>query len=283
MTNHQRKTVTLAERMERKRAVQAKRQAEKAARQAKQEIQKRAGSPLGAEPGTAPGRAWYPGLNYDYTQIDEEYRSQVQAATMDIRGWQRSTIAIGKTLLAIKDVLPHGQFEDWWQSEFGLSERMVQSLLTVARVYGNPANPRRVAGLSDGALYLLAAPSTPESARAEVEQLVIQGNAPGRAQVKAIIDAHKREPTGHRTPRLVKPKQLPGPVDDAIEAEYTVVPKHEFIFAAQPMRGDQVQPIIGRSVALKLQDALLHRIFRALLTPDEQDELLVALTRALEE
>jgi hypothetical protein len=170
-------------------------------------------------------------LSYDYAQIDEAHRAFVQQSALDIRRWQRNTVEIGKTLLAVKALLPHGQFEDWWQQEFGLSERMVQSLLTIARVYGDPANPRRVAGLSDGALYLLAAPSTPESARAEVEAMVIEGQPPKRAQVKAIIDAHKPA----RPPKLVKPKQLPpppvpqltGPVaeSDAIDAEYTVVPE----------------------------------------------------------
>jgi Protein of unknown function (DUF3102) len=174
----------------------------------------------------------YAALRYDYSAIDGEQRQAVMDAALEIHKWQRNTIEIGKTLLAVKGLLPYGQFEDWWQTEFGLSERMVQSLLTVARVYGDASNPRRVAGLSDGALYLLAAPSTPEAARAEVEQLVIQGNAPRRAQVKQIIDAHKPA----RPARLLKPKQLPpppvpqltGPVaepepDDAIDAEYTVI------------------------------------------------------------
>lgn len=164
-------------------------------------------------------------LRYDYGQVEEQHRERVQMAALEIRRWQRNTIEIGRTLLAVKAMLPHGQFEDWWNQEFGLGERMVQSLLTVARVYGDPANPRRVAGLSDGALYLLAAPSTPEEARAEVERLLIEGNAPGRAQVKAIINAHK-------PPREPKPQQLTGPVaesepdepGDAIAAEYEIAP-----------------------------------------------------------
>jgi hypothetical protein len=72
------------------------------------------------------------------------------------------------------------------------------------------------------ALYLLAAPSTPEEARAEVEQLLIEGNPPRRTQVKAIIDTHK-------PPKPKPAKQLPGPVvaqepePETITAEYSVM------------------------------------------------------------
>jgi hypothetical protein len=46
---------------------------------------------------------------------------------------------------------------------------------------------------------------------------------------------------------------------------------------------DKIAPVIGRELGRKLQDALVHRIFKELLTRDEYDELMIALTRALEE
>jgi hypothetical protein len=203
----------------------------------------------------------YKALRYSkYDKMDEAYREMVQEAALEIHRWQRNTIEMGKTLLSIKEVLPHGQFEDWWHEEFGLSERMVQSLLTVARVYGDPANPRRVAGLSDGALYLLAAPSTPEAARLEVEHLLIEGHAPKRAEVRTIIAAHQ-------PPKM--PKRLTGPVEEIIEAEYTVMPSAIVTIA------------VPRELADKLQAGVLTRIFKAFLTDAERDTLLVALDHAL--
>jgi hypothetical protein len=84
-----------------------------------------------------------------------------------------------------------------------------------------------------------------------------------------------------------RPKQLPGlvaePDTDTIDAEYTVQPRHEFIFPGKGLTPDKIAPIIGRELGRKLQDALVHRIFRTLLTADESDELMIALTRALEE
>jgi len=80
------------------------------------------------------------------------------------------------------------------------------------------------------------------------------------------------------------PPPPPQPVEpDAISAEYTVLPKDEFIFPGRSLTPDSVGLIISRDLAAKLQDALVHRIFRVLLNRAESDELLIALTRALEE
>lgn len=171
-------------------------------------------------------------LSYDYAGIPEEHRELVQRAALDIRTRQKRAaedlIAIGRQLLQIKDLLSHGQFRAWWRAEFDYSERMVQGMMRVALIYGDPANARRVAHLSDGALYLLAAPSTPDTVRWEVaERMEMLDFHPTRAQIKAIIDAHK-PPKQLGSPLGAPPMpQLIGPVaePDAIDAEYTVVPE----------------------------------------------------------
>lgn len=203
---------TAAERMERKR--QAKEQ-----RQAKQAVTK------------------YAGLEYNYGQIAEEHREIVQQAALTIRRWQRNTIEIGKTLLAVKELLPHKQFLEWLVIEFGLKERSIQSMMNVARLYGGEEKAQRVALLSAGALYELAAPSTPPEARTAVEgMLEIPGAALTRAEVKRVIRGFKPRrpkqlpapfPTGQALPQLTGPvaQRAPQPdPDDAIDAEYTVAP-----------------------------------------------------------
>jgi hypothetical protein len=163
-------------------------------------------------------------LRYDYGQIDAALREQVQMAALEIQRWQRSTVEVGRTLLAVKELLPHRQFLNWLMVEFGLKERSVQSMMNVARVYGEPEKAQRVALLSAGALYELAAPSTPAAARAVIEERIAAGEIPTRAEVKQVIDAY-------RPPKPPKPKQLPAPPvaelepdePDAITAEYTVV------------------------------------------------------------
>jgi hypothetical protein len=165
----------------------------------------------------------YAALKYDYATVAEADRATVQDAALAIKRWQRDTITVGKTFLAVKELLPHRQFLDWMEIEFGLKERSIQSIMNVARIYGEPEKAQRVALLSAGALYELAAPSTPEAARLEVEAHIAAGQTPTRAQVKRMIAAYMPA-------REQKPKQLTGPVaepepePDAIEAEYTVIP-----------------------------------------------------------
>lgn len=209
-------------------------------------------------------------LAYDYNQIPEEHRQQVQQAAVEIHRWQRDTIDVGKTLLAVKEVLGHGQFEDWWQTEFGLSERIVQSLLTVARVYGDPANPRRVAGLSDGALYLLAAPSTPEAARGEVEAMLVAGQTPTRAQVRNVV----RKYLPPKPPKqLSAPEPEPDPEPQTIDAEYTIVQDNsELLFLS-----------LTRDTVKQLRIAVLGgRPLREIMTSAELDRFFITIQKAIE-
>lgn len=117
-------------------------------------------------------------LGFDYSQIDEGVRDEVRDAAQKIRAYSESLkgsiIAIGKRLIQVKGMLPDGQFGGWIDAEFQLSQRMAQNLMNVARVYGDRPG-EIISPLSDTVLYLLAAPSTPDEAREEVEQAAANG------------------------------------------------------------------------------------------------------------
>jgi hypothetical protein len=72
-------------------------------------------------------------------------------------------IEIGSELLAVKKALGHGRFQAWLDAEFGWGERMARNFMAVA---GRFAKTAIIADLpiEPTAAYLLAAPSTPESA-----------------------------------------------------------------------------------------------------------------------
>jgi len=78
-------------------------------------------------------------LRYDYSLIPVDQRETVQAAAVEIvrngRQAQDSLIQVGKQLMAVKDMLEHGQFEDWCETEFQMSPRTVQNMLNVARTF----------------------------------------------------------------------------------------------------------------------------------------------------
>ena len=69
---------------------------------------------------------------------------------------------IGGELRAVKEMLPHGRYTDWLGVEFGLSERMAQHFVNVRERLGPKSEKFSV--LPPSTLYMLAAPSTPDSA-----------------------------------------------------------------------------------------------------------------------
>jgi hypothetical protein len=137
-------------------------------------------------------------LKYDYSLIPAGQREAIQAAAVDIikagRQAQQSLIDIGQKLIAVKDVLEHGQFEDWCNTEFQMSSRTVQNMMNVARAFDGKSEI--ISLLSDTALYALAAPSTPEAARDQVIAEAQAAGAPPKVErVKAVIAAHKPQPS----------------------------------------------------------------------------------------
>lgn len=133
-------------------------------------------------------------LKYDYSLVPAASRDEVQRAAVTIikagRQAQESLIEVGATLIKVKDLLEHGQFSAWCETEFAFSQRTAQNMMNVAAQFGGKSET--VSLLSDSTLYLLAAPSTPEAARAAViEQAQATGQSPTKAQVKAVIAAHK--------------------------------------------------------------------------------------------
>lgn len=133
-------------------------------------------------------------LRWDYTQAGE-HAALVQGYAQSIkRSETRATqeiVTAGESLLAAKELLPHGKWEDWLQVEFGLTDRTAQRIMRVAAVFGGKSDT--VSLLSTSVLYLLAAPSTPAAARDAV--IDVAATKPvTKAAAQAIINEHKPQP-----------------------------------------------------------------------------------------
>ena len=105
-----------------------------------------------------------------YTELDLETRIVVRQRTGEIKTLMQRTaqdlVEIGQKLVEVKARLGHGLFGDWLQAEFEWSERTAQRYMSVAQAFKSDT----VSVLTNAearALYLLAAPSTPESVREE--------------------------------------------------------------------------------------------------------------------
>lgn len=137
-------------------------------------------------------------LFYDYDLLPDEHRGRVIQAAQTIKPrLKRSAedlFVIGAELNAVKDAFPHGEFSRWLDAEFGLSQRMAQHFMNVAsRLL---PKSEKFSLLSPSALYLLAAPSTPSTAIAEVEQLLAAGEHLPLRNVAQIVDAARAEVKG---------------------------------------------------------------------------------------
>jgi hypothetical protein len=143
-----------------------------------------------------------PPLFYDYALIAEEHRSPVMLAARRIKfkaeRAKNDLLDIGKELTQVKERLDHGQFSDWIETEFGMSQRTAQNMMGVWRTFGDKSET--VSLLTDSALYLLSGPSVPAEAREQViEEAKETGHSPTKARVQEIIATHKPPPPPART------------------------------------------------------------------------------------
>ena len=136
-------------------------------------------------------------LRWDYSQVAPVDRRTVEDAAVDIlangQRLQQSAVAIGERLQSVKRLLPHGKFGEWCSTEFAMSQKTAENLMNVAREFGDKIET--VSILTDSAMYMLAAPSTPPAARDQaIEEAQATGKSPTKKRIGEIIAQHKPGP-----------------------------------------------------------------------------------------
>lgn len=134
------------------------------------------------------------GLVYDYSQIPEAHRDAIKRSAINIKPRLKRAaediFVIGEELAATKARLLHGEYTNWLEVEFGLSERMAQRFVNVRERLG--AKSDKLSVLIPSALYLLAAKSTPDEAIEAVEKAIDAGNRIGVAYVQSVVTKYKQ-------------------------------------------------------------------------------------------
>jgi len=149
-------------------------------------------------------------LRWDYSQVAPVDRKAVEDAAVDIlangQRLQQSAVAIGERLQSVKRLLPHGKFGEWCATEFAMSQKTAENLMNVAREFGDKIET--VSILTDSAMYMLAAPSTPPAARDQaIQEAQDTGKSPTKKRVSEIIAQHK-------------PGPVPAPIPQPTAKEY---------------------------------------------------------------
>src|SRR3972149_2787735 len=129
---------------------------------------------------------------FDYQQLDTETREIVQQRTSEIKALMKRTaqdiIEIGQKLIEVKERLPHGAFGDWLESEFEWKTTTAWNFMRVTEKFSNFEN---LPNFAPSALYLLAAPSTPDEARQEAIEQAQNGKPITYTQAKEIVNSYK--------------------------------------------------------------------------------------------
>jgi hypothetical protein len=145
---------------------------------------------------------------FDYTSLDAETSQFLQQQTSEIRVLMKRTVQgifeIGQKLIEVKKRLGYGRFGSWLQAEFNWDERTARRFMSVASRFGGKLDKLSEINFAPSALYLLAAPSTPEVARSEAITLAREGEPITYTVAKAIKQKHNPPPI------KLKPEPEPG-------------------------------------------------------------------------
>ena len=130
---------------------------------------------------------------FAYTSISQASIDEAEATVDRILNRLRSSIIdTGSDLLSIKDKLGHGQFLEWLNHYFNMSERTAQNYMSTAKRFGT--TPQILDMVPHGLVYQLAAASTPDYVRQAVIGDVVAGTTPDLDQLRMrIADGREAE------------------------------------------------------------------------------------------
>lgn len=131
--------------------------------------------------------------SFDYASLDLETRVLVRQCTSEIKERMRRTaqdiIEIGQKLIDVKQHLGHGKFGLWLRLEFEWTDRTARQFMRVAEAF--KSENFSDLDFAPSALYLLAAPSTPDEVRREALERAYQGESITHAKVKRLVAGRK--------------------------------------------------------------------------------------------
>jgi hypothetical protein len=132
-------------------------------------------------------------VDFDYRDLSIDDRSFVKERALVIRETAKRTAKaitmMGLWLSEVKKCLPHGLWESWLDTEFGWSPQTARRLIHVYDMV--KSNNLRELNFDVSALYLIAAPKTPEPLRREAIRRAESGERMNRAKVLELRDRLK--------------------------------------------------------------------------------------------
>jgi hypothetical protein len=147
---------------------------------------------------------------FDLGALAPETRSVVEREdgefTRNMEAAGAAFILACRNVLHIHEALRYKRpgFVDWCNSKRGFSDETGRKMLRVAQMFQDSGNIPPIE--SREALYLLAAPSTPEPAREEALARAEAGEEITRTAAKEIVERHRQD-DGPASPPLMRPPE----------------------------------------------------------------------------
>lgn len=135
-----------------------------------------------------------PALRYDYAALGAAGPAiRLHALAIKVAEGRANDAVIdaGNHLNAVKASLDHGQWLDWLEVEFAMSDRTARTMMSIAERFGGKME--KFSDLGRSVLGLLSSPSVPDEAVAEVMAAETSIGKVSVAQAKAIIASHKAQ------------------------------------------------------------------------------------------
>ncbi|ACB52027.1 hypothetical protein cce_2679 [Crocosphaera subtropica ATCC 51142] len=133
--------------------------------------------------------------NFNYQELNPQMRHEVQELTLDIKNRLRrcaqDIYIIGDNLCKIKEQLQHGQFRTWLKAEFDWSVSAANKFMQVSQQF--QLNDLETVEISPSALYILAAPSTPQEVRTQALDTAKQGQTITFSFAKQLLKQNKEK------------------------------------------------------------------------------------------
>jgi hypothetical protein len=132
---------------------------------------------------------------FDYSTMpankSELVRERTERIRASIKRGIRTAVEIGQELIAVKEVLDHGQFGRWLRAEFSWTDRTARNHMRVAEVFGTKSEI--ISDLPPATIYRLAASSTPENIVNDVVAQLERGDQVDVDRIEARIQAARQD------------------------------------------------------------------------------------------
>jgi len=222
---------------------------------------------------------------FDYGRLEESTRILALSRAGEIKILMKQNteniIQIGVKLIEVKQCLGHGQFRHWLAAEFDWSKSTANQFMNVALKCPNFGHLETIA---PSALYLLAAPSTPDEVRSIALERASRGDSEALPPLADRI-SHKvakqilsdvKETTGRAKPPQPALSH-PAPAEEMTPPDVTPdnVP-------SSPVTKPSYQPMKETSSFKWIRDSLQNRIMQILLYDEEMGMKIERLAREYE-